>query len=165
MQEEVDQQILSLCFTGGRISAELLRIALSNTLKKRNVLKKGNIKEQTQSYKGKHSLKDLKKTGAELTNIEITDDNIKQFEKCARKYNVDYCLKKDKGAGRYYVFFKSRDVDSMTSAFREYTRKEMTRKGSVRKKLNKAVTRAAEISRNADKKRHRERHRQRSEVR
>lgn len=36
----------------------------------------------------------LKEQNCELSNIEITDGNIKSFEKYARKYNVDYCLKK-----------------------------------------------------------------------
>lgn len=65
----------------------------------------------------------LKEQNCELSNIEITDGNIKSFEKYARKYNVDYCLKKDRSSepSRYYVFFKARDVDSMTAAFKEYT--------------------------------------------
>ena len=49
----------------------------------------------------------LKEQNCELSNIEITDGNIKSFEKYCRKYNVDY-LKKDRSSEppRYYVFFK-----------------------------------------------------------
>ena len=31
----------------------------------------------------------------ELTNIEITDQNIKSFERVAKKYNIDFALKNE----------------------------------------------------------------------
>src|SRR5699024_7613856 len=65
----------------------------------------------------------LMKQNCQLTNIEVTDGNIKSFEKYARKYGIDFSLKKDNSMSppRYYVFFKARDVDVMTAAFKEYT--------------------------------------------
>ena len=41
----------------------------------------------------------------------------------ARKYSIDYALKKDKTISPpvYYVFFRAKDVDVMTAAFKEYT--------------------------------------------
>ena len=50
----------------------------------------------------------------ELKNIPITKDNIKSFDRIARKYGVDYSLKKDvasKETPKYLVFFKAKDVD------------------------------------------------------
>lgn len=75
------------------------------------------------SYRGKVSMEQLKAENKELANIEITNKNIKSFEKCARKYEVDYCLKKDCSMEppRYYVFFGAKDEASMTAAFKEYT--------------------------------------------
>ena len=74
-----------------------------------------------------------------LTNIEVTDQNIKSFERVAKKYNIDFALKKDKGADppRYLVFFKARDVDVMTAAFKEFSAKELdkSKKPSIRKLL------------------------------
>ncbi|MFR5150302.1 MAG: PcfB family protein [Ruminococcus sp.] len=57
-----------------------------------------------------------------MTNIEITDKNIKSFDRVARKYSIDYSLKKDSSTDppRYLVFFKAKDVDVMTKAFQEY---------------------------------------------
>lgn len=64
-----------------------------------------------------------------VSNIEITDSNIKSFERVARKYGVDFALKKDKSGDipKYLVFFKARDADALTAAFREYTAKEVKR--------------------------------------
>lgn len=171
MQEEVDEKILGLCVTGGRISADILKTALSHTLshiskfhetenKKQELRKQQKNSVNKQRYKGKQSLKSLKKSGAELTNIEITNDNIKSFEKYARKYNVEYSLKKDKGIDppRYYVFFKAKDIDSMTAAFKEYTGKTMNKNKnrlSIRKALSNAIERAS-------KQKHRQRERSRN---
>ncbi len=33
-----------------------------------------------------------------ISNIEITDPSIKEFEKIARKYGVDYAVKKDRSS-------------------------------------------------------------------
>lgn len=67
----------------------------------------------------------------------------------ARKYGIDYSLKKEVGADppKYLVFFKAKDVDVMTAAFREYAgvelKKKQVKKPSVRKKLQKSVERKA----------------------
>ena len=44
---------------------------------------------------GKQTLHQLKQHGASLTNIEITEQNIKAFSAVAKKYDIDYALKKD----------------------------------------------------------------------
>ena len=99
------------------------------------------------AYQGKQSMEKLMKQNCQLTNIEVTDGNIKSFEKYARKYNIDFSLKKDTSISppRYFVFFKARDVDIMTAAFKEYTGKQLTKakKPSLRKKLTLAKERLA----------------------
>ena len=53
--------------------------------------------------------------GAQLSNIKITDENIKSFDRVARKYGMDYSLKKEVGADppKYLVFFKAKDVEDV----------------------------------------------------
>ena len=79
-----------------------------------------------------------------MTNIEITDNNIKSFDRIARKYGIDYSLKRaidGENNRKYYVFFKAKDVDVMTAAFKEYAGIELNKekKPSVKKKLEKTV--------------------------
>ena len=61
----------------------------------------------------------------------------------ARKYSIDYSLKKDKSVDppKYLVFFRAKDVDVMTAAFKEYTGVALkkSRKVSIRKRLQKAI--------------------------
>lgn len=91
-------------------------------------------------------MKQLMNQGVQLTNIPITDDNIKSFERIARKYGIDYSLKKDVSTDppRFMVFFKAKDVDVMTAAFKEYagaSMKQKVKKPSVKKKLAKTMQR------------------------
>ena len=114
-------------------------------------------------YKGKQSVKKLAKSGEKLTNIEITDENIKSFSRVARKYGIDYSLRKDKSKEppRYFVFFKAKDTDTMTAAFKEFLGKEMDKKKkpSIREKLHKLVKELAA----KNKERTREKNKQREE--
>jgi len=144
LQEEVNQKTISLCIKGGKISADILKMAMKKLVSEME-RKKQEIQQENKgikpSFRGKQSLKKLMEQGAKLTNIEITDKNIKSFDRVARKYSIDYSLKKDKSTEppRYIVFFKAKDVDVMTKAFQEYAgaslKKEKTGKMSIHKKL------------------------------
>lgn len=50
--------------------------------------------KEDKTYKGKQSLDKLMKQNVQLSNIEITDGNIKSFEQVAKKYSIDFSLKK-----------------------------------------------------------------------
>ena len=151
IQEEVNQKTITICIKGAKVTARLLKAALRALLQAREKHKQ-NVQRQETAYqeddvavnRGKQSLRDLQTEGGELSNIEITDENIKSFERYARKYGIDYALKKDKAADppRYFVFFRARDVKTMEAAFKEYseyTTKE--KKPSVKKKLSIAMKR------------------------
>lgn len=152
MQDEVNEKTVSLCISGGKISARILKSAMVKALAKMKQGKRqgrqpAEKSKETARYRGKQSMAKLQSQNVELSNIEVTDKNIKSFEKYARKYGIDYCLKKDRSADppRYYVFFKARDVDTMTAAFKEYSGVELkkSKKTSIRKKLALAKERAA----------------------
>ena len=72
---------------------------------------------------GKQTVKELVGQNQGVSNIEISDNNIKDFDRVARKYGIDYAVKKDKTGEipKYLVFFKARDGDALNAAFREYT--------------------------------------------
>ena len=141
MQEEVNEKTISLCIKGGKITAQILKAALIKLLaemdkKKQQQKGKGQCKRT-----GKQSIKSLQKSGAQITNIVVTDNNIKSFDRVARKYGIDYSLKKveQEGKSEYLVFFKAKDVDVMTAAFKEYTSETLKKqkRESVRQKLEK----------------------------
>ena len=149
MQEEVTQKTIALSVKTARVTADVLKNMLRKYLS-------GQKQKGKNSYKvGKQSYKELKSQGSGLSNIEITDGNIKSFERVAKKYGIDFSLKKDVNADppRYYVFFKARDADVMTAAFREYTGKSLNKdkKPSVRKKLQQAISKSLKKHRELEK--------------
>lgn len=120
MQEEVQSRTVTLSINATKLTARTLKQALSKFLAYKSSKHK-ETKDVTPH--GKQSVKQLARQNQGLTNIEITDKNIKDFDRVARKYGVDYALKKDKTVTppKYLVFFKAKDADALTAAFKEYT--------------------------------------------
>lgn len=141
MQEEVTGKSVAVIIKGAKISEKVLEKALGKLLEAQK-------NKQPKIHRGKQTLKQLAGQNAGLANIEITDKNIKAFTAVAKKYHVDFALKKDTTAEqpRYLVFFKSRDADAITAAFQEFANKKMTReeKPTIRDRLAKAKDKAAQ---------------------
>ena len=146
MQEEVDQKTIALSMKAGKLTAQVLQAALKKYLQHR-------AKGKTTLHHGQQSLKQLKKHGAALSNIEITDANIGLFKPCAKKYGVDFTLRKDTTTQppHYIVIFKAKDADNMEQAFKEFTAKKLQReeRPSIRKDIAASKEKAA--ARNADR--------------
>ncbi len=124
MQDEVREKSVAFVIrvgkTGGKLTASMLKYAIEQYLEQQRNLRAPH---------GKQSVKSLVRQGAGVQNIEITDKNIRSFQLVARKYGVDYALKKDTSSQppRYLVFFKARDTDALTAAFREFSGKQLKR--------------------------------------
>jgi len=138
MQEEVDSRTVALVITSAKLTGRVMMSAISRFLAYHNAKKQQKC---TVIPHGKQSVKQLIGQNQGVTSIESNDPDIKAFEKVARKYGVDYAIKKvrdDDGKHKYVIFFKGRDNDAITSAFREYTAKAMekAKKPSILKKLH-----------------------------
>ena len=146
MQEEVDRKIIALSMKTGKLTAQVLQAALKKYLQHR-------AKSKNTLHHGQQSLKQLKKHGAALSNIEITDANIGLFRPCAKKYGVDFTLRKDATTQppHYIVIFKAKDADNMEQAFKEFTAKKLQQeeRPSIRKDIAASKEKAA--ARNADR--------------
>jgi len=142
MQDEVNEKTIALSIKATKLSAKLLQKAMKFMLSQ---MKKQLEKQATPH--GKQTLKQLMKQNVGVSNIEITDGNIKAFEGTAKKYGIDFALKKDntESPPRYLVFFKGRDADALTAAFKEFSAKKLTqeKKPSIRKLLSTMKEKAA----------------------
>lgn len=131
MQEEVTQKTIALVFKSSRLTTDVLKKAMKMYLEHR--------KQGKQASHGKMSVKDLVGQGMGASSIEVTDNNIKSFEKVAKKYNVDFAVKKDKTVAppKYMVFFKGKDADVITQAFKEFVKvnEKKQQRSSLRQKL------------------------------
>lgn len=133
MEEEVTQKTIALSIKTAKLTADVLRAALRKFLAVQKQKGKNPYKQ------GKQTVKELIGQNAGVSNIEINDGNIKSFERVAKKYGIDYALKKDKSVNppKYLVFFKGRDTDVLNQAFKEYVGKQMKQKDkpSIMEKL------------------------------
>ena len=134
LQEEITQKTLALCVEASKMTAQLLQQAMKKVLADMEKHKKN-----PQLRHGKQTLRQLMKHNTGVSNIEITDQNIRAFSSTAKKYGLDFALKKDTSGEhtRYLVFFKGRDADAVTAAFREFSAKNLAKekKPSIRERL------------------------------
>ena len=131
MQEEVTQKTIALAIKTAKLDADVLKAAMRMYLNHR--------RHKAEKTHGKTSVKKLVGEGAGASSIEITDGNIRSFERVAKKYNVDFAVKKDKTTEppKYLVFFKGKDSDVISQAFKEFVHGNEKKKGrvSIRQKL------------------------------
>ena len=143
MQEEVQNKTVTLAINTTKLTARELKQALEKFLAYQKNLQSGKAQTGDVIPRGKQTVKQLAAQNEGMTNIEITNKNIRTFDRVARKYGVDYAVKKDRSVNppKYLVFFKAKDTDALTAAFKDYTRKTVrskARKDSVLDKLSKA---------------------------
>lgn len=159
MHEEVNQKTVALVINATKLTASVLKHAVE---KKLQADSQGRNNKKQELPSGKMSVKQLVSSGSGVSNIEITDHNIKSFERIARKYGIDYSLKKDKSRvpPRYMVFFRGKDTDVVNQAFKEYVAKQTKNrsKPSIKKRLahfKEIVAKSIKKSRNKTKDRER----------
>lgn len=121
VQEEIDQKTVALTIKTTKLTGRVLAKAVSVALRKMQ-------QARDAPHHGKQSVKQLARQNAGMQNIEISNDNIGSFEKYARKYGVDFALKRDNGSPpKWLVFFKARDADALTAAFTEFSQDVLKR--------------------------------------
>ena len=147
MQEEVNEKTISLCIKGGKITAKILKAALIKLLAEMDKKKKQQEKGKGQCKRtGRQSIKSLQRSGAQITNIVVTDNNIKSFDRVARKWNVDYAFYQV-APDKHLLFFKAGQADAITACFSEYSKRLLKRtkstKAPIREQIKEAATEAA----------------------
>ena len=146
MQEEVTQRTVALCVEATKLSAGMLQQAMKKVL---DEMQKGVTGHKTKLHHGKQTLRQLMKHNTGVSNIEITDQNIRAFSATAKRYGIDFALKKDTTSQppRYLVFFKSRDADALTAAFAEYSGKVVKRQSQEKPSVRRQLTQLQEVVR------------------
>lgn len=105
------EKVIDVCVKAPKITEEVLKTALRDLM---------SGKKQK---RGKITFGELaKRSTGKLESIEITDNNIKSFLSVARKYDVDFALKRDRSTDppTYHVFFATNNTENFKRAFTEY---------------------------------------------
>ena len=125
MQEEVENKTLTLIINGSKLTGRTLQSAMGKFLAHRRSKKLDRKQNASVTPRGKQKVKQLVAQGHGVTNVEIADPSIREFERIARKYGVDYAIKKERNPPRFLVFFKAQDTGAIEAAMAEYTQNKV----------------------------------------
>ena len=102
-------------------------------------------------------MKRLMQQNRGVTNVEIQKTGIKDFDRYAKRYHIDYAIQKDLSTTppRYMIYFKAQDTDALSAAFKEYSASvlDKSKRPSVLAKLHDLAQTIANLP---DKVRHKE---------
>ena len=163
MQEEVENRTVAIVTSAAKFTGRLFKAAICKYLEHRKLRKVNKARASPVIPHGKQTVRQLIGQNQGVSTIESNDPDIKSFERVARKYGVDYAIKKvrTEDKPKFVIFFKARDADALTQAFTEYTRKsaEKEKRPSVIQQL-KILTEKVQnkvLERSKDKQRGQER--------
>lgn len=139
MQEEVESRTFNLMVSTTKLTARTVASSAMKFLRHYDAMKS----------QGKQSVKRLIGQNRGVTNMDISKTDLKGFERVARKYGVDYAIRKDGSVQppKYLVFFKAQDADALKSAMQEYAAAALhrTERPSLLKQLEKVKALAASL--------------------
>ena len=98
-------------------------------------------RREHQTPHGRQTGRQLMAHGAATNSIEI--EAPRQFDRVARRFNVDYAFYKT-GPDKYLLFFKAGQADAMTACFSEYSRKVLSKAKSNRVPIREQLQQAAD---------------------
>ena len=130
MQEEIEHKTVNLAISTTKLSARTLLRGMQFLLRQYD----------KHASQGKQSMKRLVRQNRGVTNVEIQKTGIKDFDRYAKRYHIDYSIQKDLSCTppRYLIYFKAQDTDALSAAFKEYSASvlDKTKRPSVLAKLH-----------------------------
>lgn len=133
MQEEIEQRTVSVTIQAAKLSGRVLKAAIAAALRKME-------QERNTPKVGRNTMKRLAGRDGGMNTIEVSG-RIRSFERYARKHQVRYHIEKEVCVDppRWTVYFKANQADALTAAFKEYTKKDLSRESrpSMLAKLHK----------------------------
>ena len=151
-QEDVENRACQLAVQTTRLT--LREIVKALELYVRHV--QNNKVSKQSGPKGKQTVKQLIGQGQGVSSIPVAETGLKDFQRVARKYGVDFAIVKDKSTmpPRYTIFFKAKDTDAITEVIKDYSAKQLKneKKKSVREVLHKFKEKVAALPKKEKKK-------------
>lgn len=113
MQEEVENRTVNLAISTTKLTGRTIIAGIRKYLQHREKVKMKKARDP--AVHGKQSVKQLLGQNQGATNVEIDKESIRDFEKLAKKYGVDFAVRKDKSVDppRFLVFVRSKDADAL----------------------------------------------------
>ena len=137
VEEDVSRRTIAISVNTGKLTGRVLAHAVQAVARK--------IQKEVRAHQtphGRQSVKQLMAHGAATNSIEIAGAP-RDFDRVARKWNVDYAFYKT-GPEKYLLFFKAGQADAITACFSEYSRRVLEKGKDRRAPIREQLKRAAE---------------------
>ena len=136
MQEEIEQKSFNIMISTTKLSARTVLRAVKAAFRL----------YQSKASQGKQSVRTLLRQNRGVSSVEISKTGIRGLERYAKKYGIDYAIRKDTSEvpPRY---LKAPDAEAFNSAFKEYSASLLNKdkRPSVLARLQELVQAAAEL--------------------
>jgi len=141
INEEINDQTMNVAGQVGQATIDEIKKLIEKLLAKLEEIKNKppEIKEP-ELKQGKQTLKQLQEHSEGLSTVELKNPNLRELYHAMKKDGVDFAAVKD-GKGKYTLFFKGKDVDTLTHAFKRYTNK-LVKLDKGKPSINKALAAA-----------------------
>lgn len=142
---QTTQEVIRFCFRGVKEVDAFSEKTMTRLLKIARTVHGGvkkivsTIHKEPEQAHGKMTVKQLIRKDEGATSVDISKTELRDFQKVAKRYGVDFAVVKHKGQDPpvYSVFFKARDQDAITDVIRYYTEKKLMKaqKPSLHEKI------------------------------
>ena len=134
MLEDDERRTIALSLTASKLTAKTMAKAFQDVLQQ---IKEMHSKSQTPQ--GRQSAAKLMNHGVNTNTIPL-NGNTRLFDRVARKWNVDYHIRKT-GPKKYLLLFKAGQADAITQCLAEYTKRIMRkdRRPSIQGQMRQAA--------------------------
>ena len=134
VDEDISRRTIAVSVRASKLTARGLAYVVGAVGRK---IRKAHREHQTPH--GRQTVRQLMAHGAATNSIEI--EAPRQFDRVARRFNVDYAFYKT-GPDKYLLFFKSGQADAVTACFSEYSKRLLKRSKSSRVPIREQLKRA-----------------------
>lgn len=136
IDEDVSRRTIAVSIKATKLTGRVLAqacLAVGRKIKK--------MYRARQTPHGKQTVRQLMGHGATTNSIEV--ESPKDFDRVARRWNVDYAFYKT-GPDKYLLFFKAGQADAITACFERYSRRLLEQSKSSRIPIREQLKKAAE---------------------
>lgn len=160
LSEDANERSINLAVRVSKLTAVEIKRAFDKIIAARGgKVSKAKPEQEKKIKYGRTTLTKLDKQYGERASIELKNPDLRMLNSFMKKEKVLFAATKD-GKGAYTLYFKGKDVESLTKAFEKYSRKLLKlgkNTPSLRQNLTLARQQAQTLNNNRNAERNRNR--------
>lgn len=159
VNEEVAAKTLNLAVRTSTSSVRAIVAAMRDYRMRKSYSKSRDTEKKPT---GKQSVKELISQGDGVKTVDIDKEGLRDFQKLAKKYGVDFAIVKDKETEnpKYTIFFKAKDADALDHMLAAITAKEFGKDKDQPKEKPSILKKLSHFKEIASKTPHKKKHRE-----